>query len=371
MNRNERLIRSYIRESLLKEDLNDVSGVDKMAQEQPRVYGSGTDLYNTFVKPFVNVGKTAVGKAKEITRTARTGLEVGLKAALQTVIPGISFDFNKVFDKEKEDLEKIKSQYSDVYAATRETLSGGDAQMMAFLANPGLFLGAKLGAASPAIAKDLASIASGGLSDSVFDSIKDKAKGLGRWSLKDGSNKGSRRESIEFDEANFLIEILADENFKIDDKARFVYGNKLHLSEAEKQSDKNTKSVITPQKIIKSSAFMKSVDKGAAEMKKAAEAVIQRTAQNIVNAAKIKDLKDLPEKTQKEVNQFLKGDGSNLPKEQKDAFVKGIVDQAKKTAAKAAIEAIEKRLSSADAPKNSSFVQIYTAAKKQIEQNSK
>lgn len=365
MNRNERLIRSYIRESLLNEDVNDVSGASLMAQEQPRVYGSNTDLYNTFVKPFTDVGKTAVGKAKEVTRKVRSGIEVGVKAALQTVIPGLSFNFNKIFDKEKEDIEKIRSEYQDVYDSTKQALSGGDAQLLAFMASPQLFMGGKLGAASPAIVKNTADVLTGGATTAIYDKVKEKAQQLGRWSM----GGDPKKESYEFDDASVLVEILLDPSFIVDEVTMIVYGESLNEAEGDKKKTK-----IMPQTIFKSPKFKDEIEKSkiVQKMSKQAEAIIQNTADQIVAAATFDSAEKLPAQTKEAIQKFLDSEeGKKLDDKGKKDYVNSVLKAAQKSAAKEGMKALDDNLKKTKAPKGSSVAQIYGAAKQKLAKSAK
>lgn len=128
--------------------------------------GSGdykNDLYNTFIRPATDIAQTAVAGAKKITRKARDVLWVGLQTILTTLIPFYGYDYKSVFDKQKSDIEKINSQYKDVYARTNAALADKDTAALAFMLNPALFIAAKTIKSAPGVAKGAAAIATGGL----------------------------------------------------------------------------------------------------------------------------------------------------------------------------------------------------------------
>lgn len=279
MNKNERLIRAYIRESLLSEDLNDYGyNPDAAALGQIRVYGDSGQLANTFIKPFTDVFKTAYGKSKETLRKARTAVGVGVKAVMQTIIPGYSADFAEMFDKEKEDIAAIRREYQDVYNANREALKG-DAELMAFMLAPGAYLGVKLASKSPEAAKDLASAVSGGLSDDIIDGVKEKAQAAGRWFMGDQSRKRRWGESYvaSLFDSNFLVEAFMEET-EIDEIFMEIYGAGSVVNEADKEGGEEKK--IGLEDILKSKKFQAKIENSprAKEMKAAAEEAIQKQA---------------------------------------------------------------------------------------------
>ena len=73
----ERLLRQYIR-VLLKEEgdhagytPHDIMMSAGSMSPYGMHYGSGNDMYNTFIPPFVDVFQTTAGKTKELSRRRR------------------------------------------------------------------------------------------------------------------------------------------------------------------------------------------------------------------------------------------------------------------------------------------------------------
>lgn len=135
-------------------------------------YGSKSELVKTFVEPFTDVFKTAVGKSKEVTRRAATMLPVAVGTILTTLIPQLGMSYGDVFESERKDLEKIKSQYKDVYERTNKALSSSDAAFLAFMASPESAMAAWGLSKAPAVIGDILTIASGGISDKIFEKFK-------------------------------------------------------------------------------------------------------------------------------------------------------------------------------------------------------
>ena len=202
---NEKLIREYVRSILTEEDAGNpylgshgASGYDASGPYGVS-FGSADDLKNTFITPFVDVFKTALGKTKEITRRAGTVLWVTLQTVLTTIIPVYGYNYSDVFDKEKEDLKKIRDQYKDVYERTDKALASSDAGMLAFMASPALFMSYKFGkTAGPAAAKEAKELLSAitvGYSDKLLGKVKSAYEASGRWVVGDAgsSSKSSKK----------------------------------------------------------------------------------------------------------------------------------------------------------------------------------
>lgn len=178
----EKLLREYL--TYLLEDtvgastLADagISAGDISAAAGPygMAFGSKEDLKNTFITPFTDVFKTAVGKSKEITRKGRTVLTVGFAAILSTLIPGLSVRYSEIFKEEEKDIDKIKNEYKDVYERTSKALASTDAAFLAFMSAPDLALTAIAARKAPEVAKDTLSILTAGFSDVLFDELMEK-----------------------------------------------------------------------------------------------------------------------------------------------------------------------------------------------------
>jgi len=153
-NNDSKILREYVR-TILVETMDSGGGEGSGA--------STNDLYNTFIRPGKDIAQTLWASAKKGARAARDVLWVGLQTILTTLNPFYGYDYKSVFDKQKSDIEKINSQYKDVYARTNAALADKDTAVLAFMLNPGLFIAAKTIKAAPGVAKGAAAIATGGL----------------------------------------------------------------------------------------------------------------------------------------------------------------------------------------------------------------
>lgn len=161
----EELIKKYIAE-VLKDSKKPI--VEYIAMDDSGMggaYGSQSDLFNTFIKPFTDVVGTVVGKTKEVARRGMTLLNVAFETLMTTLVPFLTDSYDEIFAKEKTDLAKIRSEYQPYYDATAKALGGTDAKMLAFMAFPGAALTGKFVKDAPKAAKGILSVASGGITD--------------------------------------------------------------------------------------------------------------------------------------------------------------------------------------------------------------
>lgn len=321
----EVLLREYVKR-VLTEDEGDVAAMTGdigLGAESPYgiSFGSREDLISTFVTPFTDVFKTALGKTKEITRKSATLLWVGLQTVLTTLLPFWAYDYKSVFDAEKDDIDKIREQYRDVYERTDQALASNDAALLAFMASPAAVLSVWAAKKTPGATLEILSAVTGGISDKIYDSIASKFKMLDSASLTAKTSKTKSKSPSDVFEAHILEQgdkkkvspkdVLKNKEFlekalsapaakEMQEKATKIY--KKTLNDVYKQaSDKlSAKSIEDFEKLINPKA------KGAADVKK-----------------KISDIKKMPPEEQKKAVQMLI-DGSK--KATKDFYVKNLSD---------------------------------------------
>jgi len=173
-NKNIQLLKEYIRSSLNENEYGDIAaGFDSSAYNSGYSSGGEFDsLMKIFVQPATDVLKTVVGQAKEITTRGATILKVIVPAIVTTIIPFAKYDYQEIFDEEKVRIEKIRGEYSDVYARTSEALSGPDFAVLAFMSAPSACISHLAANKVPKVSKELLSTITGGSSDELFDKIK-------------------------------------------------------------------------------------------------------------------------------------------------------------------------------------------------------
>lgn len=176
----EELIKKYIAEVLKDSKKPIVEYISMDDSGMGGAYGSQSDLFNTFIKPFTDVVGTVVGKTKEVARRGMTVLNVAFETLMTTLVPFLTDSYDEIFAKEKADLQAIRSEYQPYYDSTAKALGGSDVKMLAFMAFPGAALTGKFVKDAPKAAKGILSVASGGITD----------KYLGGRSGGGGSKKG-------------------------------------------------------------------------------------------------------------------------------------------------------------------------------------
>lgn len=155
-------------------------------------FGSKSDLINTFITPFLDVANTAIGKYQEIGEKAKSLVLTALGTVVSTFVPGLAFNYKKIFENEKKNIDELRKTYGEVYKRTDEALASKDAAALAFMAYPGQVLGALVGKKSPEVALGLMSAASFGAADKAIEFAKAGGSALDDW-LTGGSERGGKR----------------------------------------------------------------------------------------------------------------------------------------------------------------------------------
>jgi hypothetical protein len=141
------------------------------AQPYGAHYASGDQMYNIFVKPFVDVVGVAAGKTKELSTKAQTVVKVAFETIATTLVPVLKDSYEQIFAEEKQKIDQIRSEYASVYGATWEAFAKDDFMIAAFMYRPDLFLTAGLVKKAPKVAAKLLSVLSGGSLDRVLSKI--------------------------------------------------------------------------------------------------------------------------------------------------------------------------------------------------------
>lgn len=354
----EKLLREYVKKVLLEYEAAESYGYDG-GGAYGMSFGSGEDLYNTFIGPFVDVFKTAAGKSKELGVKVRTAATVALQSTLTTLIPGYGYNYAEVFDKEKERLDKIKSEYSEVYEKTDKALASSDAGMLALMASPGLVL-SKMAATTaaekgPEAIKGTLSALTGGISDEVYEDIKQKAIDAGRWSLgeeektKEKRKKKSRKSDDDEDDDGLYAALSKyASKKKSDGKDPKDFFGENQINEDDSEDSVKKKADITPEKILKSKVFLKKamesprlkeLQKVATETYRESLKQIYKQAEDILKKAKtVEDLQKMSKKPIKDIDKIkaLQGEEKakaekvllqNVRKAMKEFYVKNLNSQ--------------------------------------------
>jgi len=177
--RQKQLLREHIRKIISEDDggSGDYGGMYAANTEMAPFgmhFAGKNQLYNTFVKPFVDVIDTAAGKAKETTSRALTVVKVAFESIAVVMLPWLTDDYSEIFADEKLRLDKIKAEYSEVYRSNWDAFKTSDVAMTAFFCFPGSFLTSVIAKKTPDVAFKLVSVLSGGTMDNFLSDVKTK-----------------------------------------------------------------------------------------------------------------------------------------------------------------------------------------------------
>ena len=176
MKKNEILLREYVKTILKEEDF--VSGIDSNGggyDPQTRdvygavSFGSGKDLLSVFgISGIITAGQVALGSVKEIARRGLTLVPVLFGIITSTIFPWIGVNYAGIFEREKQDIDKIRAQYKPANDAVNALFGNVDVKMLTFMASPGTLIATQAVILAPAITKNLLSVVSGGYSDRLL-----------------------------------------------------------------------------------------------------------------------------------------------------------------------------------------------------------
>lgn len=170
------LLREYIREVLKEDDggvYMDLAIADATQNPWGVSFGSGDDLYNIFVRPFTDVFNTAAGKTKELSQKAQTLGRVAFETIATTLIPVLTDDYNEIFKHDKENMDRIRQEYGEIYRSNWDAFKDNDVQLLMFMYDPARYVANKVARKVPAAALGLLSIVTGGTLDPYLDKVKD------------------------------------------------------------------------------------------------------------------------------------------------------------------------------------------------------
>lgn len=183
------LIREYVRQVLREDDYSSILAGDHFGGHYGAHYGSSSDLYNVFIKPFVDVVQTAAGKTKEISQRAQTTAKVAFEALATSLIPALSDSYAEIFAEEERQIQQIRSEYAEVYNSTWDAFRENDVLIAAFLYRPDLFLTATFAKHAPQATAKLLSVLSGGTLDSVLDRFNVASRPLVKPNIQGGGGE--------------------------------------------------------------------------------------------------------------------------------------------------------------------------------------
>lgn len=307
-----RVLKEYVRNALLEDDTGyggyDLSG---MGDSPYGMAWGGPSLFKVFVQPFADVISTGRAGAEKLSTRVRTLAKTVFEAVATSVIPILSSDFKKIFDKETEQLNKIKEKYRAVFERTDEALSNSDIALAAFLINPAA-------TAASTILKTAPEVALG-----IFETLAGDNETLRSFLKKlRASNKVARSQE------------------KADSAGPMWYEGRLY---EDAESSSNIVRALSNPKVV----GMFNSTPVAREMKQDALSVVRRTTEellarykDVMKAHTIEDLVRLFPNVDHAKLQPL----SKVPPEQKDGIERTVTEQVRAAAKKLYSTSIQQRL---------------------------
>lgn len=339
----ERLLRECI-QHILKEDdggygymgFGDPSG----GSPHGASFASSEQMYNIFIKPFANAIGVAIGKTKELSVKAQTLLKVAAGIVKSSInIFGIE-DYKEIFEQDRMQIEKIKSEYAPYYQATWDAFNEADVKIAAFMFRPDLFLTTKFISKAPKVAANVLSVLTGGALDSRLSSLM---KGSGR------SRRGSP-------EGPGLPESVV-------------------LEQGEKETDSRVESLVKLAKHPKVRQAIASNPR-TQQMMKDAKTAIESTLNSALERAKTLESLNTLEDLQKALGSKVPGvnELAKLPADKKNEAIKSLIDSIKKGARAEYAKALKVRAEEAvkqGVPSDHPYVAAFLAAAEKVSQGPK
>lgn len=358
MSSTERLLRQYVR-ALLKEEgdhagytphdiMMSAGGMSPYGMH----YGSSSDMYNTFIKPFVDVAQTTAGKTKELSQKAQTLTKVAFETIATTLIPILRDDYKEIFDNEKKAMQKIRQEYAAVYKSNWDALLNDDIMVAAFFYNPAAFFTVHLARKMPNILLNLTSILTGGEIDNWVDKVRTKVKGGG-----EKKDRHGRKETIN-----------PFGGYKRGDKTHLPSGGPGYgvdyygegvLREDEGQTPDVAK-LLTSEKLksrIQQSPMVQKMQASAQGVVRGTLEQVFKQAQGVMSANSLQDL-------QNKTGAKLKGLDKlrQIPQQERQGVEQSILSSTKKSMKEFYVKNLEaqvKKAVDAGVPEDSGYVQDY------------
>lgn len=352
----ERLLREYIR-ALLKEE-SDHAGytthdiVMSAGGMSPygMHYGSASDMYNTFIKPFVDIAQTTAGATKEISQRTQTLARVAFEAIATAVIPILTDDYKEIFAKERRAIQKIRQQYGEVYQSNWDAILNDDLMVAAFFYNPSAFFTVKFAQHAPKILLNMVSVLTGGELDDWVERVKSR---VGNKPVKDrhadvvnpfGKYKKGDKTHLPTGGPGYGMEYY--EHLVREDKQADPASDVARLLSSKKLRDRLDKSPV----VQKMEAAAKAVVRGTLEQ-------VYTKAQGVMSA---RSLQDLESKTGTKLKGLEKL--QQVPQQERQKVEQQILETTKKSMKEFYIKNLEGQIKKAvelGVPEDSLYVQDY------------
>lgn len=332
-------------------------------------FASGNQMYNAFIKPFTDVLGVAAGKTKELATKAVSAVKVAYEAIVTTFLPFMSDDYEKIFTAEKASIDKIRSEYSDVYSSTWTAFENNDILVPAFLYSPVAFLTMQFVKKAPQASMHLVSAIGGGMFDNAMmrfitgqsyghsgghhrnstHDMRGDVMGTGMGGYGGGYGTGLGSSVGESVERLFEDDDKNDKKKKSkkDDKKQKMLGRLLKFISSDKVQNK-----------LESSPKVKEMESKGKELVHSTVKKVLEQASAYINANSFEDIKKITGKLPKEAAELTK-----LPSGEREKAEKLVLATLKKSAKEFYVKQLEayvKSAASAGVPSDHPFIELYT-----------
>ena len=166
------LVRSYVKE-VLKEYYDGSSyGYDTGGYGPAGRYLNAGSFYKAFIQPWTAAASAIAGHTKELTTKFVTFLKVVFEGVVETLLPFLEAEYDKIFLKEKSNLAKIAAQHKEAYSVV-DAAFNSDVIALAVLSHPAAFLIGSMALKAPRAAQNITDAMTGNLFSRMIDTGSD------------------------------------------------------------------------------------------------------------------------------------------------------------------------------------------------------
>lgn len=212
--KDELIVRSLIRESLLNEYADDYGST--MWTNSPSKGTYGSSLKSIFIDPFVDAFKVGTAETKKLGIRLAGAVSTIVSSVLSVAIPSYQANYSKIIEHQKQSIDKVSKKYEEAYKNVNSSFKHPDIGFFSFMLDPLAWLSLKAISRSPEEVLDSFSMfAKTNTAMQLY--LRDIRNGLRGFSSHDslgghggGSNdgQGTQSESVLYEKKETKIEYL-------------------------------------------------------------------------------------------------------------------------------------------------------------------
>lgn len=207
--KDEIIIRSLIRESIIKEYMDDFGGVTPWTNSASKgTYGSS--LKSIFIDPFVDAFKVGTAETKKLGVRLAGTISTIISSVLSVAIPSYEANYGKIIEHQKQSIDKISKKYQTAYENVNGSFKHPDIGFFSFMLDPLAWLSLKAISRSPEEVLDSFSMFAK-TNNAMTLYLRDIRNGLRGFSSRDSLGAGgsdTQSESVLYEKKETQIEYL-------------------------------------------------------------------------------------------------------------------------------------------------------------------